>query len=210
MIEKSVLSTKAIIFYVIAAVMLGLGILFATPITKDLFGINFNLVTTGIILLIGGTWLLFPSIKKVQKNLRILLIVELFIVYLIAILGFILPEFVESLQQSAYSVNIWIGLLMIFHGIAHLVVERFSEKKLNIWLFLMYLVVIALGGLITDSKMIDITTLIIVVVVALFALIAGFIAFKAMKFPKVVKMVSKRIDISKEDSTTNTQKEEDQ
>lgn len=209
MIEKSVLSTKAIIYYVIAAVMLGLGILFATPITKDLFGINFNLVTTGMILLIGGTWLLFPSIKKVQKNLRILLIVELFMIYIIAIIGFILPEFVDTLGQSTYSVNIWIGLLMIFHGIAHLIVERFSEKKLNIWLFLMYLLLIALGGLITDSQMIDIPTLIIVVVVALFILIVGYFAYKAMKIPKVLKMVSKKIENSNEDTTTNTQNKED-
>ncbi|VEU82527.1 hypothetical protein [Acholeplasma hippikon] len=185
--EKKVLSGKAIFFYVLAALSLIVGVLFATPVTNDLFGINFDKVVTGVLLLVGGTYLLLPNFMKSKDKFRWLFLTEIVVVFLVALLGFILPEFIDSLSSNTLPINQWVGLLFMLHATVHLVVDRFGSKKIKNYLFLLYILIAVFGGLLLDSKSINIPFLITLLIVALFVVVAIILAIKAYKLPKVTK-----------------------
>lgn len=198
MAEKLVLSTKAITLYVLAVLALGLGILFSTPVTEDIGGINVDKVVTGVILLFLGGWLLIPGINKGKNEYKWLLFAELVLITVISVIGFILPEFIPELEQNTFTPNVWIGLILILHALVHLLIERFSDAKLTWWLFLVYLFTIAMGGLLIDSRSIDIPILITIFVVTLFVILTIYLLLKATRTPKVLKEVK-----PKAENTTN-------
>lgn len=197
--DKKVLSAKAITLYVFAAISLVLGILFATPVTNDIAGINFDSVVTGIVFLVGGIYLLAPNFIKGKDKFKWLFFTEIVIILLVALLGFILPEFIDSLSGSILPLNQWVGLLFIFHAITNLVVDRFGTSKLKNYLFIAYILLAVLGGLLLDSRSIDIPLLITIVIVGLFIVVALILGIKAYKLPKVTKKIKEEKKNEKKD-----------
>lgn len=187
--EKKVLSAKAIVLYILAGLCLLFGVLFATPVTDNIGGINLDKVFTGVILLVAGTYFLIPIFVKHKDNFKWLIFIEIIVIILVSLLGFILPEFIDSLNKSNLVVNQWAGLLLIFHAVVHLVVDRFSQTKIKNYLFLLYILLAIFGGLLLDSKSINIPFFITIFIVGLFVVIAIILGYKAFKLPKVMKKV---------------------
>jgi len=202
MTEKQVFSTKSILLFVFSGLMLALGILFATPLTQNLFDLNFDKLITGLLLLVGGAWYIFKDFKKNEKNLKYLKLAEFILIIVISLYGFILPEFVDSLSSYNIAPNIWLGSLIVFHGIVVLLFETKKETNIKSWKLIGYLLLIAFGGLILDSKSIQVELIIKLVVVGLFLLIAVLSGLKALKLPKVTKQVKEK-EIKESEESTN-------
>ncbi|MBN3490505.1 hypothetical protein JV173_03145 [Acholeplasma equirhinis] len=196
--EKQVIAPKAILLFVAAFLLLGVGVLFATPITEDLFGLNFDQLIIGFLLLIGGSIFLLKDFKSMKKDLKYLTIIELVFVVIISLYGFILPEFVDDLKALNLSVNVYLGFLVIFHGISTLVVERFNETKMPLWKLVAFGLLVAAGGLILDSRTLQVGIIIKVFVVGLCLLLATIVLLKALKLPKVTKQVKDKAEESEE------------
>lgn len=187
--EKKALSKKSIVLLVLSVLSLVLGILFATPVTNDIAGINFDTVATGLVLILAGFYLVVPLFKSLKGNLKIVIFIELIAILVISLFGFILPEFIKDLKSDTFGVNFWVGLILVMHAVIHLLIDRTRTDKLGNWAYSVYILIAVVGGFLIDSKSINLNALITVLVVVLFIGLAVYLAIKALFIPKTTKKV---------------------
>lgn len=192
MLTKNVLSKKAISFYVLACIFFGLAIAFIFGWSRDVFGFNLDKIVTGLVLLIGGCFLLVPPFMKKKDGFKWLIFGELLVIAAVSIIGFILPEFMTELEQNVGSASMWIGIVLMIHALVHLFMDRFSDKNMKHWLFSFYLFLLAIGAFIIDSKSINVDLIIKIVVISLFTVLAVCFVYLAFKEPKVQKEVKEK------------------
>lgn len=192
MLTKNVLSKKAIVFYVIAGIFFALSIAFIFGWSRDVFGFNLDKIVTGLVLLVGGCFLLVPPFMKKKDGFKWLIFGELLIITAVSIVGFILPEFMTELEQNVGAASMWIGIILIIHALVHLFMDRFSDQSMKHWLFALYLFILAIGAFIIDSKSVNVDLIIKIVVIALFAVLAICFVYLAYKQPKVEKEVKEK------------------
>lgn len=198
MITKNVLSKKAVLLYVVAGIFFALAIAFIFGWSRDVFGYNLDKIVTGIVLLIGGCFLLVPPFLKKKDGFKWLIFGELLVISAVSIVGFILPEFMTELEQNVGSASMWIGIILIIHALVHLFMDRFSDQNIKHWLFAFYLFLLAIGALIIDSKSINVDLIIKIVVIALFSVLSICFVYLAFKEPKDQKEVKAK-ESKKED-----------
>lgn len=184
MAKKAGLSKKAIVYYVLAGIFLALTIAFIFDFAEDFLGTGINLkkVATGVILVVIGTYAIFPSITKRKDYFRWLFVLELIVLLIAGIAGFILPGISEDFGTSYMGpASLWIGLLLAIHAVIYLSIGKFS-KPLSNWQFILYLIMLFVGGFIMGGSILD--RFIEWFIVAAFAALTIYCLVYAVKQPR--------------------------
>jgi len=167
-----------IMFYVLAVIAATLAILFGLEVISEIGSFNPGMFIMGLIIIGFGYILNCINFKSKTQNAKTIAIVEMIVVVVIALIGFIIPSFGVTNLAGFGSATRWVAIILIMHAAIKLILNRHASLKFNHIFFYLYLVFLVLGGYLLTQNIIEAHVSISIVV--MLAIAAIFCLYQAI------------------------------
>jgi|GEM_PF-3144574 len=164
--------------YVLAIIFVIFAILFWVRVFDGVWP-GIKLFASGVAIIIIGLILNGLNLKRKDKVSKSISFIELLILGLGALFGFIIPSFIRDYEFNLGGPDLWLAIILILHAVIRLSLTKYQSFKLNVFYFYLNIAFLILGGYLIRSKFIESNIRIIIVTIC-FA-IAAVLAFKALQ-----------------------------